>query len=51
MKFVFVYDGVIAEAAEVEEILAEYGIEAHDYKPVVNALRKKPQALLDFMMK
>ncbi|CAN6550039.1 hypothetical protein ACFX2I_010841 [Malus domestica] len=40
-----------AEAAEVEEILAEYGIEAQEYTPVVNALRKKPQAWLDFMMK
>ncbi|AET05456.1 putative Ccc1 family protein [Medicago truncatula] len=39
------------EAAEVAEILAEYGIEAHEYGPVVNALRKNPQAWLDFMMK
>ncbi|XP_068327115.1 vacuolar iron transporter 1-like [Pyrus communis] len=39
------------EAAEVAEILAEYGIEPHEYTPVVNALRKKPQAWLDFMMK
>ncbi|XP_014506802.1 vacuolar iron transporter 1-like [Vigna radiata var. radiata] len=39
------------EAAEVGEILAEYGIEAHEYAPVVNALRKNPQAWLDFMMK
>ncbi|XP_021637276.2 vacuolar iron transporter 1 [Hevea brasiliensis] len=39
------------EAAEVAEILAEYGIEPHEYGPVVNALRKKPQAWLDFMMK
>ncbi|XP_057537925.1 vacuolar iron transporter 1-like [Amaranthus tricolor] len=39
------------EAAEVEEILAEYGIEPHEYAPVVNALRRKPQAWLDFMMK
>lgn len=41
----------IAEAAEVAEILAQYGIEPHEYGPVVNALRKKPQAWLDFMMK
>lgn len=40
-----------AEAAEVAEILAEYGIEHHEYTPVVNALRKNPQAWLDFMMK
>ncbi|CAK8579651.1 unnamed protein product [Lathyrus sativus] len=39
------------EAAEVGEILAEYGIEEHEYGPVVNALRKNPQAWLDFMMK
>lgn len=40
-----------AEAAEVAEILAQYGIEPHEYGPVVSALRKKPQAWLDFMMK
>ncbi|BAT72704.1 hypothetical protein LR48_Vigan325s004800 [Vigna angularis] len=39
------------EAAEVAEILAQYGIEAHEYAPVVNALRKNPQAWLDFMMR
>ena len=39
------------EAAEVAEILAGYGIEPHEYAPVVNALRKRPQAWLDFMMK
>ncbi|XP_076898959.1 vacuolar iron transporter-like [Bidens hawaiensis] len=40
-----------SEAAEVAEILAEYGVEPHEYAPVVNALRKNPQAWLDFMMK
>ncbi|KAL4637978.1 hypothetical protein ACB092_03G117900 [Castanea dentata] len=39
------------EAAEVAEILAQYGVEPHEYSPVVNALRKNPQAWLDFMMK
>ncbi|KAH6773931.1 vacuolar iron transporter 1 [Perilla frutescens var. hirtella] len=39
------------EAAEVAEILAEYGIQPHEYTPVVNALRKNPKAWLDFMMK
>lgn len=39
------------EAAEVAEILAEYGIEPREYGPVVSALRKNPQAWLDFMMK
>ncbi|CAH9111682.1 unnamed protein product [Cuscuta epithymum] len=39
------------EAAEVAEILSQYGIEVHEYTPVVNALRRNPQAWLDFMMK
>lgn len=39
------------EAAEVAEILADYGIEEHEYRPVVNALKKNPRAWLDFMMK
>lgn len=39
------------EAAEVAGILADYGVEPHEYGPVVNALRKKPQAWLEFMMK
>ncbi|GFP83579.1 vacuolar iron transporter 1 [Phtheirospermum japonicum] len=39
------------EAAEVAEILSEYGVQPHEYAPVVNALRKNPKAWLDFMMK
>ncbi|KAL0925714.1 hypothetical protein M5K25_004081 [Dendrobium thyrsiflorum] len=39
------------EAAEVCEILAEYGLQPHEYAPLVTALRKNPQAWLDFMMK
>ncbi|KAF6144684.1 hypothetical protein GIB67_006176 [Kingdonia uniflora] len=39
------------EAAEIEEILAQYGLESHEYGPVVTSLRKRPQAWLDFMMK
>ncbi|RHN43823.1 putative Ccc1 family protein [Medicago truncatula] len=39
------------EAAEVAEILAEYGIKPHEYGPVVDALTKNPQAWVDFMMK
>lgn len=39
------------EAAEIAEILADYGIQPHEYRPVVNALRKNPKAWLDFMMK
>lgn len=45
------FDYKIVEAAEVAEILAQFGIEPHEYGPVVNALRKKPQAWVDFMMK
>jgi hypothetical protein len=45
------FDSKLVEAAEVAEILAQYGIEPHEYGPVVNALRKKPQAWVDFMMK
>ncbi|KAI3671892.1 hypothetical protein L1987_87089 [Smallanthus sonchifolius] len=44
-------DTIRIQAAEVAEILAEYGVEPHEYGPVVNALRKNPQAWLDFMMK
>ncbi|KAF8376673.1 hypothetical protein HHK36_031660 [Tetracentron sinense] len=39
------------EAAEIAEILSQYGLEPHEYGPVVSALRKKPQAWLEFMMK
>lgn len=40
-----------AEAAEVGDILAQYGVEAHEYGPVVSALRRNPVAWVDFMMK
>ncbi|CAL9168385.1 unnamed protein product [Musa hybrid cultivar] len=39
------------EAAEVGELLSQYGLEPHEYGPIVNSLRKKPQAWLEFMMK
>ncbi|CAI9096794.1 OLC1v1033008C1 [Oldenlandia corymbosa var. corymbosa] len=39
------------EAAEVAEILSQYGVGQHEYMPVVNALRKNPKAWVDFMMK
>ncbi|KAI4373227.1 hypothetical protein MLD38_011377 [Melastoma candidum] len=39
------------EAAEIEDILARYGVEPHEYEPVVNALRRNPEAWVDFMMK
>ncbi|EHA8591577.1 Vacuolar iron transporter 1.1 [Cocos nucifera] len=39
------------EAAEIAEILSQYGLEPHEYTPIVNSLRKNPQAWLEFMMK
>ncbi|KAJ3707587.1 hypothetical protein LUZ61_011292 [Rhynchospora tenuis] len=39
------------EAAEIAEILSEYGLGPTEYGPVVSALRKNPQAWLEFMMK
>jgi VIT1/CCC1 family predicted Fe2+/Mn2+ transporter len=39
------------EADEVAEILASYGLEPNEYWPVVNALRKRPEAWVDFMMR
>lgn len=40
-----------AEAAEVAEILAKFGLEPDEYQPIVNSLRKNPKAWLEFMMK
>ncbi|KAG2261668.1 hypothetical protein Bca52824_068747 [Brassica carinata] len=42
---------ILTEAAEVAEMLAYYGVEPHECSPVVDALRKNPQAWLDFMMR
>ncbi|KAI4369043.1 hypothetical protein MLD38_017535 [Melastoma candidum] len=39
------------EAAEIGDILARYGVEPHEYVPVVNALCRNPEAWVDFMMK
>ncbi|KAJ3679644.1 hypothetical protein LUZ60_017655 [Juncus effusus] len=39
------------EAAEIGDILSQYGLQPDEYWPVVNALRRNPQAWLDFMMK
>lgn len=39
------------EAAECGDILAQYGVEPHEYEPVINALKRNPQHWLDFMMK
>lgn len=33
------------------EILANFGLEPNEYWPVVDALRKRPEAWIDFMMR
>lgn len=43
--------GFWSEAAEIAEILSQYGLQPHEYSPIVNSLRKNPQAWLEFMMK
>jgi VIT1/CCC1 family predicted Fe2+/Mn2+ transporter len=40
-----------AEAREVSEIFASYGLSKEDSEPVVVALRRKPQAWVKFMMR
>lgn len=40
-----------AEMAEITEIFAHYGISPEESAPVVHALRKRPQAWIDFMMR
>jgi vacuolar iron transporter family protein len=40
-----------AEMAEITDIFAHYGITAEESAPVVNALRRRPQAWIDFMMR
>ena len=40
-----------AEAQEVQEILQNYGLEPAESKIVVNALRKRRQSWIDFMMR
>ncbi len=40
-----------AEAAEVMEVLQAYGVKPDDARPVVDALRRNPQAWVDFMMR
>jgi VIT1/CCC1 family predicted Fe2+/Mn2+ transporter len=39
------------EAGEVAEVFQSYGLTAEESKPVVDALRKRPQAWIDFMMR
>jgi VIT1/CCC1 family predicted Fe2+/Mn2+ transporter len=40
-----------AEAAEVAEVLEGYGISAEEARPVVESLRRRPEAWIDFMMR
>jgi VIT1/CCC1 family predicted Fe2+/Mn2+ transporter len=40
-----------AEMAEITEIFSHYGITPEESAPVVAALRKRPQAWIDFMMR
>jgi len=40
-----------AEADEVTEVFQSYGLTPDECKPVVDALRKRPQAWIDFMMR
>src|SRR5712691_8237539 len=39
------------EAAEVMEVLQKYGLRPAEARPVVDALRKRPEAWVDFMMR
>lgn len=39
------------EAAEIGDILSEYGLGPEEYGPVVTSLRNNPKAWLEFMMK
>ncbi len=39
------------EAQEVAEVLQQYGLTGEESAPVVDALRKKPEAWIDFMMR
>lgn len=39
------------EADEIHEVFASYGMERHESEPVVQALRRRPDAWIDFMMR
>ena len=41
----------VEEMEEITEIFARYGISTEESAPVVNALRRHPQAWIDFMMR
>jgi len=40
-----------AEAAEVADVFRSYGINEDESKPIVDALRRRPDAWVDFMMR
>jgi VIT1/CCC1 family predicted Fe2+/Mn2+ transporter len=40
-----------AEAAEVADVFTRYGLSSEEYGPVVDGLRRKPEAWRDFMMR
>ena len=40
-----------SEAAEVSVVLQSYGLTAEERKPIVDALRQRPQAWVNFMMR
>jgi VIT1/CCC1 family predicted Fe2+/Mn2+ transporter len=46
-----VHEKPAAEMAEITEIFQHYGITPQESAPVVNALRQRPQAWVDFMMR
>ncbi len=46
-----VHETPAAEEAEVMEVLEAYGVKAEEATPVVQALRRHPEAWVDFMMR
>jgi vacuolar iron transporter family protein len=46
-----VHEKPAAEEAEVMEVLETYGVKAEEAAPVVRALRRHPEAWVDFMMR
>jgi VIT1/CCC1 family predicted Fe2+/Mn2+ transporter len=46
-----VRDKADIEAAEVSAVFQSYGLKAEESKPIVDALRKRPQAWVNFMMR
>jgi hypothetical protein len=49
MRRIFVV--IYAEAEEVAEILANFGLRPAEYAPVVEALRRRPDDWVEFMMR